>query len=194
MKARTKGQRRGRPKKKGVPRTPSGRISRAKEQPARVALEARARMHSISIDKAQDQRAATFLGRLHMTYVAWERRDKGKDKPQPAHSISTRQYFALLQYQDLHNDYLKAIGAPGAYYEPYLGNSGDEDANARWAHAVKKSYEAAREAIQSAQNYQRQHNLWAALDYCLLRDQEHTEMIGALRELGNTLSRHFARA
>ncbi len=202
-KAKTKSQkRRGRPKKEDVYRTESGQISRAKDPPSKLALEARARMHKISVERAKDQHAATYLGRLHMAYMAWkklyqewEKRGRGMEPSQPSQSISTRQYFALLQYRELHNDYLKAIGAPGAYYEPRLSaNEGDDDATAEWRTSVITAHKDASEAIQQMQNAERSHNLWAALDYCVLREEEHAYMIGALRELGNALSRHFARA
>lgn len=195
LKAKTKGQRkRGRPPKQGVARTDSGRISRAKEPINKLALEARMRMHKISKEDAGSQEAGSPMGRMHMAYMKWRKEIKGGkniDRPQPELSLSTAQYYGLLQYQELHNDYLKAIGAPGAHYDPYLGNSGDERAHEEWTRSVKERHAAARAAIQEAQNYERSHNLWAALDLCVLREQDLPHMVGTLRTLGNVLAKHF---
>ena len=192
MKARTKGQkRRGRPRKEGVARTDSGRISRVKEQPSKLALEARARMHKITLEQAKDQSAGTFLGRLHMAFIDWEKNGKGKDKPQPEMSLTTTQYHALLTCQQLYNDRLKVVAAPGAYYEPHLGNSGDPDAHENWGASINKRWTEMRDAIQEAQMYDRANNLWAALDLCVLQELEMTHMIGSIRVLGNVLAHHF---
>lgn len=190
LKAKTKGKRkRGRPRKEGAARTDSGRISRAKEPINKLALEARMRMHKIRKEDAASQEAGSPMGRMHMAYMHW--RKINKDKPQPELSLSTAQYYALLQYQELHNEHLKAIGAPGAHYDPYLGNSGDESAHEQWSRAVKSRYAAARDAIQEAQNYERAHNLWAAVDLCVLQERDLPHMVGTLRTLGNVLAKHF---
>jgi len=192
MKARTKAaKRRGRPRKEYVARTDSGRISRVKEQPSQLALEARARMHKLTIEQARDQQAGTFLGRLHMEYLRWKKRKD--DTPQPEQSISTAQYYALLQYQTLHNDWRKAQGVPGAYFEPRLGGTGDEEAHARWSRSVTNACERARQAIMDAQAHDRTNNLWAALDLCVIQEQYLPYMVGTLRTLGNVLARHFQR-
>jgi hypothetical protein len=190
MKALSK--KRGRPRKVNVIREPNGRITRAKEPPAKLALEVRARMHKLSIDKAHDQQAGQWLGRLHMAYQAWHRTGRGKDEPQPPMSISTGQYHALLSYQGLHNDHLKAVGAPGAYYDAHGLRAGtDEEAAARWAEGVKRRHMAARKAIQSEQNHSHG-DLWAALDLCIIQEQQHPHMIGEVRTLGNVLRKLFS--
>jgi hypothetical protein len=189
MKALSK--RRGRPKAENVIRESNGRISRAKEPPSKLALEARARMTGLSIERAHDQQAGQWLGRLHMAYQTWHRQERASDKPQPSMSISTSQYHALLSYQTLHNNYLKAVGAPGAVYDGAGGMGlGDEDAAETWARHCKGKHKAARDAIQEAQNGC-PGNLWAALDYCVIQEQQMPHMIGDLRVLANAMAVHF---
>src|SRR5690606_40268295 len=166
-------------------------ISRVKEQPSKLALEARARMHNITIEQARDQKAGTFLGRLHMAYLVWKKGDQSK--PQPEMSLTTGQYYALLQCQEIYNERLRVVGAPDAYYEPHLGNSGDPDAHERWGKSVNERWRAMRDAIQEAQMYDRANNLWAALDLCVFQELEMPHMVGSIRVLGNVLSRHFSK-
>ena len=183
-------RKRGRPKVENVIRETNGRISRREDPPSKLALEVRARMHRISLDEAMDQKAGDWLGRLHMAYEVWRKKDRVDDKLQPPQSISTSQYYALLSYQTLHNDHLKAVGAPGAYFEGIGTGMTDEDATAKWARNVKARYASARKAIQDRQNHH-PGNLWAALDMCVLQGQQMPHMVGDLRTLGNTLSNHF---
>jgi hypothetical protein len=188
MKALSK--KRGRPKTENVIREKNGRISRREDPPAKLALEVRARMHNISLDEAMDQKAGDWLGRLHMAYEVWRKKDRINDKNQPPQSISTGQYYALLSYQTLHNDRLKVVGADGAYYEGTGQGTGDEAATERWGRSVNQRFLAARKAIQDRQNHY-PGNLWAALDMCVLRGHQMPHMVGDLRTLGNTLSNHF---
>src|SRR5690606_18937220 len=95
---------RGRPKKEGVMREPNGRRSRAKEHPAKAAIDARMRIFNLTKDQAMDQKAATNLGRLAMM---------GR-----ADGLSQDQYEAALRYLDVRNDYQKSLLSPGAYFEP----------------------------------------------------------------------------
>jgi len=200
MKARSaaakRKSKRGRPLAINVEREPSGRISRTREAPNKMALEARARMLQITIDEAKNQQAGTFLGRLHMAYANWQKSEKSNPvgKPQPAESLSTAQYHALLTAEEAHNDFLKAVGAPGAHYDGHRGTSGDDEAHAKWCYRAKVRWGSMRHAIHDAQGVERQMNLWAALDLCVFQGQWHTHMIPALRVLGNTLARHHSRA
>lgn len=191
---RTKSQRVkkvGRPKLKGVNRTPSGQISREKEPANKLALEVRARMTQLCIDRAKDQQAGTWLGRLHMAYQDWlKAKGKNPDAKRPEASISTAQYYGLLNIQAMHNDWLKATGNPGAFYEargsvstPVL----DAD-RARWERKAKARWQALRDQIQAEQNGS-PGNLWAALDLCVLQEQAMPHMIGEIRVLGNIINR-----
>jgi len=197
--ARTKAARisakRGRKKVVNVEREPNGRISRSKEPPSKLALEARARMMQISIEAAKDQKAGTYLGLLHMAYLAWEksRKSKNPEALQPEQSLSTAQYHALLSAKEMHNDYLKAIGAPGAHYDPYFGDGGDPDAHARWCAKAKEKWEKVKATVREAQFEDRTSNLWAALDYCVIQEQSMPHMILSLKSLGNVLARSFQR-
>ena len=193
MKALSKKRKGGRPRIEGVIREPNGRIARAKEPPSKLALEARARMTGIAIEHAHDQQAGQWLGRLHMAYQRWEKGRARQDNPQPEMSISTAQYHALLTYQTAHNNYLKAVGAPGAIFDGGGQGLGDEDAAETWARHCKMKYNSAREAIQAAQNTS-PGNLWAALDYCVIQEMEMHHMLGDLRILANALAVHFSGA
>lgn len=195
-KARTKSARisakRGRPRVQGVEREPSGRISRKHEAPNKLALEARARRLQISIEAAKSQEAGTWLGVLHLTYRQWVK-SGNPDLPQPEMSLPTEAYEALVFTQEAHNDYLKAIGAKGAYYEPITG-SGDEEAHVRWTIRAKEKWKGITDAIHEAQNtVYRTSNLWAALDYVVLREMAMPHMIHDVKCLGNCLARHFEK-
>jgi len=206
MKAATRAiklkRKRGRPKIEGVAREPNGRVSRAYEPPSKLALEARARMFKISVEQAKDQQAGTFLGRLHMAYVEWEKSEKYKKEkaPQPEQSLSTRQYHALISCKTAHNDFLCATGAPGAQYDYHLGSDGNPDAHAEWCKTAKERWLGGdpndmrggiRGAIYAAQEQERGLNLWAALDLCVFQEQHLPYMVPTLRTLGNALARHF---
>lgn len=200
-KAAKRRAKRGRPKVEGVAREPNGRISRSQEPASKLALEARARMFRISVEEAKDQQAGTFLGRLHMAYVRWEKSQKSKKsgEPQPDESLSTGQYHALLSCQRAHNDFLKATGAPGAQYDPHIGGDGDPDAHAAWCANARDRWlgkdgrGGLKGLIYAAQEQERALNLWAALDLCVIQEQHLPHMVPALRTLGNALARHFRR-
>lgn len=184
-------RKRGRPRKINVKRELNGRPSRVgQEKPSQLALEVRARMTGLSVDVCKNQKAGDWLGRLHMAYERWRKDERADQNKQPPMSISFRQYNALLNYQTLHNNYLKAVGAPGAVYEGYGQGLGDEDAAATWARHCKRKYTDARDAIQQAQNAC-SGNLWAALDHCVIQEQQQPHMIGDLRVLANALAAHF---
>lgn len=150
-------------------------------------------MRQITIDEARNQQAGTFLGLLHMAYTKWEKNGKLKDQPQPEQSLSTAQYHALLTCQEAHNDFLKAIGAPGAMYDGYNGNSGDPEAHEKWARTAKKRWQGVEEAIKEAQQCDRSSNLWAALDHGVKREAHVPYMLGSIKALANVLNRHFTK-
>lgn len=194
MKAKTKAEKlrvkRGRPMAIVAHREPNGRASRAAEPVDKLALETRARKLGLTVIDAKNQLAATFIGRLFMQHRAWEERG-GSEHRRPLDSLTERQHKAAVKYRDLHNDYLKAVGAPGAFYDGKSVAGGDDEAHAKWAVGVKESHTEARKAILAAQGENRGENLMAALDYCILRDEPMVHMIGALRILCNALARHW---
>jgi len=169
---------RGRPKKEGVMREPNGRRSRAKEHPAKAAIDARMRIFNLTKDQAMDQKAATNLGRLAMM---------GR-----ADGLSQDQYEAALRYLDVRNDYQKSLLSPGAYFEPNGSvDTSDPDQYSEWCKRVKKSYDAAHKAIQETQDQHRSENLWAALQFIIVQDEMMPHMLGAARLVCNALHRHF---
>lgn len=176
-----------------VYREPNGRPSRAREPADKLALETRARMLGLSVVGAKDPMSATFIGRLHMQFLAWEKRAPS-DERRPVESLSTAEYEAATRYLEVHNDHAKAIQSEGAIYDSAGSGSGDEEAHAKWCKAAKSRYDDARKAIMEAQGEARSDNLLAALDLCILRDEPMSHMVGSLRILCNALARHFKTA
>jgi hypothetical protein len=169
---------RGRPRQEGE-REPNGRLSRSgNPSPDKLALETRARRLGISVDKAKDQKAGTFIGYLNM----FGSRD----------GLSDEQYEGAQSYLKLREAHLRALQAPGAIYDPEaLGGAGDDpDAYAAWVKRVVSEREEIHRQIQEAQNYSRD-NLWAALQLVVIESQHLHHMIGATRILCNVLARHF---
>lgn len=185
MKARTHAQKRkakrGRPKKGGAHREPNGRVSRANAPgEINVALETRARMLGVGLDKARDQKAGSFLGYLSLI--------GGRD------GLSERQYQAAMSFKDLRNAYLMAIKAPNAMVDAHaVGMPSDmvSEGYERWCRNAVQAYQEARKAVQEAQNSTRSQNLWAAADLIVIQEQPIFNLIGATRELCNALAHHF---
>lgn len=184
MIARTKAaklrQRRGRPRDEEASREPNGRQSRAKEPPDHLALETRARHSGLTIVQAKDQRAETFIGYLNILG--------------PIDGLSDKQYSAALEYLRLNNDWLKSKKAPGAQYDSAGRGGGGDFVTAgyeTWCATVNRAYLDCRFAIQEAQNQHRSENLWAALDYCLVRNIRLDHMVGAIRLVCNALAKEF---
>lgn len=91
----TKRGRKGRPRKNNVKRKPSGRISSTEaENPMKVAIEARQRIHGLPEDLARDQMAGSVLGRLRL-----------------AGDITEPQYDAGDKFRKEHAEMLRAIQA-----------------------------------------------------------------------------------
>lgn len=186
---------RGRKKVENVAREPNGRICRSSSDPAdRVALEARARhlglivnndtKYTALVDAVKDQRLSTFIGRLGKL---GERR--------PADGISKAQEDAANDYLALYQRFQRAVKAPGALYDPGLVFIPDDtegsEAYRKWCDATIDRFEAAKRALQDKQNYSRG-NILAAVDLCVIRDEEHWHLVGSLREGLNALA-HFFR-
>lgn len=172
---------RGRPKKEGALRTPSGQISRAKEPPAKVAQLARMRIFGMTASEALSDLATDNLGRLHLAY----KRDKSD-------GISTSQYDAAERYREVLNDRRKAECSPAAHYDQTgtVGTS-DPDDYEKWVVRAKQAYTDARRAIEEAQLETRNSNLFAAVQFMLENDQYFPHMIGDIRLVCNALYRHF---
>ncbi|UXM95390.1 hypothetical protein N5853_01735 [Bartonella sp. HY329] len=174
-------KKRGRPKIKGKLREANGRVSRAKEPVQKLAIEARAKAHKITIEQAKDPRAQTYLGRLSLF---------GR-----AGGISADQYQAATRFLEIRNDYRRSLLSPGAYYEATgikLGSENMEEYTA-WVQRARRRYSAALKAIQEAQFDNAHENLYAAIQYILIDDRELPHLLGALRMVLNALHRHFVR-
>lgn len=171
----------GRPRKSGT-REPNGRISRTgiRHEPAdRVAIQARMRQMGITADQAKDQKAGSFIGYLSIMG--------------PSDGLSDQQYEAATEFRELYQRYQRAIKSPGAIYDPNaMGGEGlDPDAYDEWVQRIAARYEDARKAIHDVQFEHRHENLWAAVDYILIRDERVHHLIGAARIACNALARYF---
>lgn len=163
-------------------REPNGRVSRSgiDHGPADiVALKARARHTGLTVEKAKDQKAATFIGYLNLIG--------------PRDGLSEAQHEAAINFMSLRTSYLRAIKAPGAVLDGEAGQPSEEisEAYEDWVRDTKEAYHECRKAIQDAQNECRFANLWAALDICIIQDQWMHHMIGDVRILCNALARFF---
>lgn len=177
-KAAKRQAKRGRPKKEGVLRESNGRASRAKEPPEKVALAARMKHFNITKEAAMDQRAGTYLSRLAMA---------GR-----AGGLSDDQYEAALRYLEIRNDHSKALQSSGAYYEPTGSvDSSDPVAYAEWYKRIKHTFDKAQKAISDAQLETKSDNLYAAVQYVIIGDQDFPHLLGATRIVCNALHRHF---
>ncbi len=180
------------PKPKNGAREANGRLSRKKvdimdqlardhdqqeRETMRAGIEARHRHYGFDAKTAKDQMAGTFVGRLAMS---------GEITPQ--------QYEAALRYCEVYRDMQIAVGGPkpsGAVnLNATKGLPGPE--NVQRAAKALADWRATEKAIQERQNELRgQGAIYAALDYCIIRDGEHVHMIGWLREGLNALARHY---
>lgn len=174
----------GRQKKHGVARTSKGRISRALSamQEHAEPIAVRMRMYGLTEPQARDQKASTFVGRLCLMGVK-------------TGGISEGQYEAAMEYKRQRDAYHRAIAAPDSLANASHGGLGEGTAeeHARWCRAVTAKFQASTKAIQTEQSVldNRGRNLFAALDYLIIRDQQFSHMIGDLRVALNALVRHY---
>lgn len=144
----------------------------------RPGIEARVRLHGIAPEVSRDQRAGSFIGRLCM-----------------GGEVNMRQYEAAQLYLEDHRNNLMAIRAPrdpsGVDLNRVQGGSGDAE-NVEFYRRATTRWRSAQSAVQDRQNELRGGGaLYAALDYCLVRDVEAHHMVGWLREALNALARHY---
>ena len=171
----------GRPRKSNVKRTKSGRASRAGAVPANMeAILTRMRIFGLSEQDARDQKAATFVGRMNLM-----------DKKA---LISDAQYDAAIAYLDLRDKYLRAIGAPDASKQSGGATAGmSTDQHSSWCATQKAKFDGAVEAVRFEQGLHenRGANMYAALDYIVVRDEQHWHLVGDCRLALNALAHHF---
>lgn len=169
----------GRKRKEGAVRTTSGRISRAASayQENIEPILTRMRQFGLSEKDARDQKASTFVGRLQLTRV-----------------LSQPQYDAALEFFQLHDRYKRAISAPDGLKVSGGAGGGDEtESHAAWCRSMIVQFDRAYAAVRDEQNLHenRGANLYAALDYVVLRDQQMWHMVGDCRLALNALAHHF---
>jgi len=184
-------------------REPNGRLSRDKElEKARVtlkvekeqwetmsvAIEARNRIHKVPLAISRDQKAGSVVGRMVMT-----------------EELSVAQGDAATRYTEDVDSYRRAISSPrqpGAVDLSFIGGGGQGGPDHfGFVMRTKRRYLGERldgrggvmGAIYECQNSlaNRGCNLFAALDYMVLRDQYFSHMTGDLRIALNALSRHY---
>jgi len=180
-------------KRSKASREPNGRISRAKNPTASAReipadeepLKLRAKVFGLTPKDAKDQKAGSFIGRLCIRHR--------NDKNDPI-GLTDEQYEAGLRYLELRNLYHRQIGSEDAIYERStfgtMTDSPEEQAK-RWQ-SIKTRWNEAIASVQRRQN-ESAGNLFAALDYCVVRDQSFTSMVGDLRIALNGLAEFFSR-
>ncbi len=174
-----------RPRKQGVKRTKSGRISRAassyNENAEAIAL--RQRMFGLSEKDARDQKAASYVGRLCLA-----------GRKHNADGITEAQYETAQEYLKAYEAFQRAVKSPDALRTGVGGGDAPESEDyARWCQVKIAQFEAIKKAIRDEQclHHNRGANLFAALDYLLVRDQQLPHMIGDLRLALNAIGHHM---
>lgn len=161
-------------------REPNGRISRSGivHEPAdKLALDTRMRRLDLTKAEARDQKAESYIGLLTMRK-----------------QLTEEQYDAIVQFEGLRCDFLRAMKAPNAYVDNQVAGSGGDlatDAYVEWTKGARKRYEDARSAIQKAYDSSRR-PLWQAFYICVVGNEHQTTFIPSLAILGDTLIAHFA--
>lgn len=182
MKAASKGQKlrvkrnmRGRPCKADVARTSSGRISTAREPgeaPDVLGRAKRVALFGVAMEDAGTQRSGTVIGRL------WISKE-----------ISDEQHNALQRYGEQHERYYKTIQAPDSLRSKSGGSVMRIPDDSYDIETVKK-WKSTVNAVKEAQsNYNG--NLYAALQFIVVKDEPHEHMIGDLRIAANALVRYY---
>jgi hypothetical protein len=175
----------GRPRKEGVKRTKSGRASRAasayNENAEAIAL--RMKVFGMTEAEARDQKAATYIGRLCLTGVR-----------RTTDGITQAQYEAAQAYLSAYEQFQRAVKSPDALRSSEGAASGPEtDSYAAWCRNAIGKWEKIQYAVMIEQGFHenRGANMWAALDYLVLRDQQHPHMVGDLRLALNAVGHHL---
>jgi len=174
----------GRKKQTGVKRTASGRKSRAHDayQEHVEAIATRMRVFGLTEQDARDQKAATYVGRLYLT---------GEFGKKPHSDVM---WDAAQSYIAAYEQFQRAVKSPDALRTGVGGGDQGESENyARWCVAAIRKWEAMQDAIRVEQCVfaNRGTNLFAALDYLVLRNQEFPHMVGDMRIALNAVAHHL---
>ncbi|WP_144755800.1 hypothetical protein [Bartonella saheliensis] len=171
-----KNKKRGRPKITGQIREANGRISRAKaprEAIDKLAIEIRAKRFCLSLQDAKNPLVGTYIGRLCL---------QGQ--------LTQEQYDTAQQYLQIRNNYLCAKGLPNAIYDDVSTNS-DPNSLEQWIEKATRHYQSMQEVIKGAQCLYRQYNLYAALQYLVIEDQELPHLVSSLKVALNALYKYW---
>lgn len=170
----------GRKRKSGVKRTPSGRPSRAQEALVEhlPGIERRMRQFGLSEEGARDQKAGTVVGRLRLMGLLSE-----------AEYQAAQRALAIYEafQRAVKSPSLRPIGTGGA------GELGTDDYAAWCARAITawEGREGVRGVVREASAIHGHRNLYAAVDYLLLRDEDFVHMRGDLQLVLMALVPHF---
>lgn len=155
-------------------------FTRQERETISVAMEARKRLFGLTDQRARDQLGGSVIGRMKQAGI-----------------LTNVQYEAAMTYIHQAESYHKAMSGPkepGAVdMNQVRGLSAtDGQTQAKRDKTARQRYEAAKRAVQDAQNELRgTGNLWGALDFYLFRDYQAYNLEGDLKLALNALSRHY---
>jgi hypothetical protein len=165
-----------------------------------VGTAARIRVHGVNPEYATGTyengvNASTVIGRMRIKGIEQEIQDAKRSHVSLMAANGTlkrEQFDALMWWNDRRLEYhsallLKKEGSSGAG----PGNNGeDSDSYADWCRDKVKLWDQIRDVIQEAANETRG-QLFAALDYMVVRDEYHAHFEGPLRYAANAIHRRF---
>lgn len=186
-------------KAKGVPRLPSGRLSRSDEakkldralqekqfdqderETLMPGLQARTQKFGVKPADAMDQYAGSVIGRLSLI-------------GEKHGGISGKQMEVAQTWLEERAAYAAAVASPPDARAIDLGRTpgrSNAETPERDREIIAK-HRAAREAVQAAQNVLgARSNLWAALNLLVEQDRGAPHLVGDLREALNALGHHY---
>lgn len=182
---------RGRKRKSGK-REPNGKLSRRTEHKQErrrvdeqvmmsVAKDARVRLWGVSYDLAGTAHAGSVVGRL----VLMDR-------------LTQEQADVAQHVQGIYERYRRAIDAPprpGAVdLNRVHGLGTGNDMSPEQCAVARKAWADVQTILLEANMFNRASNLFAAMDYLVLRDEYHPHMVGDLRLALNALGRYYRSA
>ncbi len=173
--AKLRVKRRGRPCKQDVARNDNGRISQARlpgEAPDVLARRKRVALFGGSMDNAGDQIRGTVIGRL---WIAKE--------------LSDQQHGALQRYGELAERYFSSILAPNSLRSKG-GGSAMRIPDDSFDIETRRKWDGSMKTVNEAQKYHNG-NLYAALQFIVIKDEFHEHMLGDARIAANALVRYY---
>jgi len=172
----------GRPCKPG-PRTESGQLSRAanaanEPSPDIVARVARMKIFGVTYEESRNPDLSTFIGRLFL----------GKE-------LTTEQLTSLDKFIVCHAQYRSAIQVPDSLANRSTGRAStlDDEEQGKQFRKLEARYKGAVQTLVQLQSSMPTEHITFARENCILRDQQHTQCIGAIRLIANALERYWTR-